>query len=535
MLMLLLLPDDVTVVVVTSSGSRSSISICSPGGSPPADSNKSCGEIVVWPAKTRMDHMTRQDALTKQHQEEHPCSIRETTASSRNLAANAKSSPPSRPVVMRHDNISCDISSSAARDNDEEPLVLWGAFAATVREDGVLSSIEPRLRAVLPGSTCLPSEEYDSSCTTNIVEATKVVEDGESPILLEAQPVDTEAAASRRRMANAKIQKMLVFIFVLMTSIILLVIFLVLGIGDTHDKSVETPAPTAIVSTTDGYLFSLLPEYTKNEITRNPSSAQSQAFDWMQKDPHLVQYTSDRILQRLALATLYFATHGAHWEKNDGWLSYSLHECNWTFVLPYGIGYGEYERQLSSPCQVANGNTTASITNGTVAVGAGDFYTHLRLFSNNLQGTLPPEISFLSSSLVTINLDMNKLTGTLPSELARLTQLEYLSLSINSLSGTVPNQMGSMMTALRELYLDTNLFTGSLPNEIANMESLEWFWMFRTFLTGTLPSIWTHGITEMMLFDNQITGTLPTTLGTLTRLNYNLMLDTNELTGPIQS
>ena len=59
------------------------------------------------------------------------------------------------------------------------------------------------------------------------------------------------------------------------------------------------------------------------------------------------------------------------------------------------------------------------------------------LANNGLHGTIPEEISGLSSSLTVLSLSDNDLTGSVPELLSKLTHLTYLDLSENQLSSTI--------------------------------------------------------------------------------------------------
>jgi hypothetical protein len=63
--------------------------------------------------------------------------------------------------------------------------------------------------------------------------------------------------------------------------------------------------------------------------------------------------------------------------------------------------------------------------------------TELRLFENNLKGTIPSSLASLTE-LTMLGLDGNNLKGTIPSSLASLTKLGYLILDDNALTGLVP-------------------------------------------------------------------------------------------------
>lgn len=82
-----------------------------------------------------------------------------------------------------------------------------------------------------------------------------------------------------------------------------------------------------------------------------------------------MEYSRKKKLQRYSLATFYYATNGDQWLKNDFWLS-DRTECHW---------YGKTgSRRLC--------NKEQELVN-------------LELDTNNINGSLPPEIGLLSSSL----------------------------------------------------------------------------------------------------------------------------------------
>ena len=105
---------------------------------------------------------------------------------------------------------------------------------------------------------------------------------------------------------------------------------------------------------------------------------QARAIVWVAADPNFVDYTESRLIQRYVLAVFAFGL-----EVNDDagnirslsevlpkWLDYDINECDWDTTLqaePICDGFG--------------------------------FYTHLELADKGLWGTVPTEISLLSSSL----------------------------------------------------------------------------------------------------------------------------------------
>jgi hypothetical protein len=73
-----------------------------------------------------------------------------------------------------------------------------------------------------------------------------------------------------------------------------------------------------------------LPDTTRAEIESNPSSPQAQAFLWLSSADRPSTTDVERLKQRLGLATLYYATKGESWLRNDGWLNGTISECEWS-------------------------------------------------------------------------------------------------------------------------------------------------------------------------------------------------------------
>ena len=157
-----------------------------------------------------------------------------------------------------------------------------------------------------------------------------------------------------------------------------------------------------------------------------------------------------------ALVALYNATDGAKWTYNEYWLSDE----------PIDHWYG------------------VSVSDGRV--------TELKLFDNQLTGTIPAQSGNLSS-LQTLWLSNNQLTGGIPPELGHLSSLESLSLSSNPLAGPIPPELGKL-SSLERLVLSNNRLTGPIPPELGKLSWLR----------------------ELSLADNQLTGFIPEGLTTLT-------------------
>jgi len=137
--------------------------------------------------------------------------------------------------------------------------------------------------------------------------------------------------------------------------------------------------------------------------------------------------------QRYGLVTLYFQTNGQAWKTTTDWLTGNT-ECNW-----FGIACKFLQQQ--------------------------SVVTKIDLHSNNLQGSLPPDVALLDS-LEDFWLFRNGLTGSLPDSIGRWQNLKWFLVNDNRLEGTLPDSIGQW-TALSRFVLFNNDFEGKLPDSIA--------------------------------------------------------------------
>ena len=151
-----------------------------------------------------------------------------------------------------------------------------------------------------------------------------------------------------------------------------------------------------------------------------------------------------------ALVALYKATNGPNWENDTNWLS----------DKPVGEWYGV-------------------TTDGDGRV------SKLYLSSNDLEGSIPPELGNLSK-LRLLFLNNNRLSGGIPSELGNLAGLQRLWLHNNRLGGSIPTQLGNL-TILKHLNLDNNQLTGEIPSEFGGLTELEWLLFAENYISGITP------------------------------------------------
>ena len=197
----------------------------------------------------------------------------------------------------------------------------------------------------------------------------------------------------------------------------------------------------------------------------------------------------------LALVALYNTTDGANWTFNANWLTGPV--AKW-----HGITVEENR------------------------------VTEIKLFSNNLNGNIPPEISQLTN-LTNLYLYSNTLKGNIPPEIGQLTELVDLYLYSNQLSGPIPPEIGQLSN-LQKLYLYANQLSDSIPPEIGQLDNLEYLYLYSNRLSGIIPTEIGNLVNLKYLYlqNNQLRGNIPPEIGQLTNL-VTLNLSNNKLSGII--
>ena len=259
---------------------------------------------------------------------------------------------------------------------------------------------------------------------------------------------------------------------------------------------------------------------------------------------------------RAVLAEFYEATGGANWSRNT----------NWNTDAPLGVWHG-------------------------VTADLADRVFGLSLYSNRLSGAIPSSLGGLTN-LEQLWLSDNQLSGAVPSSLGGLTNLEELVLAGNRLSGAIPSSLGGL-TNLEQLDLRNNQLSGAIPSSLGGLTSLTSLRLSGNQLSGAIPAAlcrfadsinpqqggvilpcasgdaravlmefyeaadganWTDdtnwntdapldqwygvrtdtagNVEELRLSDNQLSGTIPSSLGSLTSLDA-LVLAGNRLSGSI--
>ena len=111
----------------------------------------------------------------------------------------------------------------------------------------------------------------------------------------------------------------------------------------------------------------------------------------------------------------------------------------------------------------------------------------LRLTFLQLSGPVPAWLGNMGN-LQTLDLSANKLSGNIPDQLGNLSSLTSLLLGHNRLTGAMPDSIGNL-TGLQHLTLHDNQLTGLIPSSYGNLSALEVTFLFSgNQLTGCIPA-----------------------------------------------
>ncbi|KAL7487586.1 hypothetical protein ACHAW6_013176 [Cyclotella cf. meneghiniana] len=250
---------------------------------------------------------------------------------------------------------------------------------------------------------------------------------------------------------------------------------------------------------------------------------------------------STQLIQRYALAVLYYATEGAAWNHRIYWLT-GQHECGWQFVVCAEIQDRANLTTSINATSKAIGEEAddvfLSAVDADLGMGTGRIVTGLQLYGNNLRGTLPIELITTLKYLEVLDLGNNMLHGSL-ANYRQLTYLRHLYLNSNNITGTIPQGMVSGLIHLKTLAIGNNQLSGTIPVKLFDdLISLERLNLEGNRLTGNLPDIFDRGILQdVRLGDNLLTGTiLPSLLGGVGSRSSSITkcdLHGNQLTGKL--
>lgn len=251
------------------------------------------------------------------------------------------------------------------------------------------------------------------------------------------------------------------------------------------------------------------------------------------------------IIQRYALAVLYFSTEGDDWHRKKNWLS-DESACDW-----YGISCDNFYGAITK-IDLSSNNLFGYIPSTLVRLNALEY---LALQSNKLHGDIVEELTKLKN-LKALKLSENLLDNTIPTKIGLLNDLEVLDVSYNMITGTLPPSMGDLkhityvdlsnnhitgeaailfnLTTLKMLNVSRNFLQGKI--EMQKNNSLEILDLSENYFSGPLSSFGksSKNLKYMHLQSNHLTSTIPAGIGEIENLEE-LYLFNNRLEGPLPS
>lgn len=167
----------------------------------------------------------------------------------------------------------------------------------------------------------------------------------------------------------------------------------------------------------------------------------------------------------------------------------------------------------------------------------------ISLGHTDLEGPITPYLSNWPD-LKIIDIKHSLLTGSLPTTIGLLTKLEMFVASYSQLQGTIPSKLALLSNTLGVLMLGGPNLEGTLPESIGELTLLskcsirEQFYdiSYQLLYILTCDSLHLFVLSESLYIRAKaITGTIPSAFGKLTQLEWMLLGDAADLTGPLPS
>ncbi|KAL7432758.1 hypothetical protein ACHAXH_004649 [Discostella pseudostelligera] len=183
------------------------------------------------------------------------------------------------------------------------------------------------------------------------------------------------------------------------------------------------------------------------------------------------EYYESGLLDRYALATIYYATNGEDW-------TYDTNDDGTQFLSPIshlqwaGVNGNNHDGHVSM-LDLSHRNLVSSTFLPLEIVLLSPKLELLWLSDNSgLSGSLPTYIGDLTS-LSSLSIYQTSMSGTLPESLYNLPKLSSLRIYKSKFSGGISSNIGKLSGALRWLWIHENQFNGRLPEELGSLSKLE--------------------------------------------------------------
>ncbi|XP_059436726.1 probable LRR receptor-like serine/threonine-protein kinase At3g47570 [Corylus avellana] len=164
----------------------------------------------------------------------------------------------------------------------------------------------------------------------------------------------------------------------------------------------------------------------------------------------------------------------------------------------------------------------------------------IEVAGNRLNGTLPANIGLTLSNLLSLNIAGNEFSGLIPVSLFNASQLEFIDLSFNNIVGQVPTDLGNLLNLSVLGVGGNNLGSNSVKDldfltSLENCTKLKRLGFFDNNFGGSLPDSignLSKQVRALHIDGNQISGIIPAALENLINLSL-LNMHENLFTGPI--
>jgi len=153
--------------------------------------------------------------------------------------------------------------------------------------------------------------------------------------------------------------------------------------------------------------------------------------------------------------------------------------------------------------------------------------------ANNLNGSIPNEIGQLQQ-LQSLHISDNQLSGTIPNEIGYLSKLVGITIYNTNISGEIPQGIFNLPN-LTDISLRG--FTGYIPPAIGNLKDIRLLDFTNTTLRGTLPSEMGNlsKLEYLTINSPELSGSIPQGIFNLPVLHYIYITGCQNLNGPLPS
>ncbi|KAL7532271.1 hypothetical protein ACHAXR_004531 [Thalassiosira sp. AJA248-18] len=239
---------------------------------------------------------------------------------------------------------------------------------------------------------------------------------------------------------------------------------------------------------------SFLGRYKYSNFYHKPleEKGRQRALKWLAHEDDSSSNLSDDeydrgLLQRYALATVYFVTGGDDWNRCS---SSSPSQK----IMP-NTNNNAHDHQPTTNNSICESDEERYLSpyshfkwNGIK--GKDGQVTWLDLSGQGLTSPifLPFEMTLLSPSLELLWVSENEeLGGVLPNWLGEFQSLVSLSVYKTSVSGIIPESIYGNLPKLNSIRLYKSKFEGTISTQIEKLVELKWLWIHENEFTGTLP------------------------------------------------